>query len=125
GEYTSIQAAIDGLPEAGGRVCVLPGTYEESVRVTRDDVFLEGCGAQTRLRPDPEDPGAPLVQVLGSRVTIRDLTLLPEGQLGVLVGTEGAGQVPEVREVKLERLTVSGEQRAGLGGQTRSTILVR
>jgi len=33
GDFTSIQAAVDALPPEGGKICVLPGTFLEAVRV--------------------------------------------------------------------------------------------
>src|SRR5262252_3360146 len=50
GQYTSINAAIQALPNAGGEVCILPGRYFENVLIQhRQDVVLRGCGWQTRI----------------------------------------------------------------------------
>jgi hypothetical protein len=50
GQYTSINAAINALPAAGGEVCILPGRYFEHVLIQgRRDVVLRGCGWQTRI----------------------------------------------------------------------------
>jgi len=65
GKYTSIQAAINALPDAGGEVCILPGRYYEHVFIEdRQDVILHGCGYQTRLaspslKPAPPPPPPP------------------------------------------------------------------
>ena len=50
--YASIQAAIDALPEAGGVVRLPPGTFEISraLRVTKDDVLIEGTGTATHIK---------------------------------------------------------------------------
>ncbi|HEY0760112.1 MAG TPA: DUF6519 domain-containing protein [Acidisarcina sp.] len=62
GKYTSIQAAIDAVPEAGGEVCILPGLYFENVFISgRRDIVIRGCGSQTRvasaaLQPDGSGP---------------------------------------------------------------------
>ncbi len=66
GKYTSIQAAIQALPDAGGEVCILPGRYYEHVFIQdRHDVIVHGCGYQTRLAspslkpaPPPSSPSA-------------------------------------------------------------------
>lgn len=51
GDYTSIQSAIDALPDEGGEVCILPGSFYENVRIVgRSDVVIHGCGWQTRVR---------------------------------------------------------------------------
>jgi hypothetical protein len=49
-KYTSIQAAINALPAAGGEVCILPGIYYEYIFLEGlSDVVLHGCGWQTRI----------------------------------------------------------------------------
>jgi hypothetical protein len=66
GKYTSINDAINALPDFGGEVCILPGHYFENVVIQgRRDVVLRGCGWQTRiasasLQPAPaaSDPSA-------------------------------------------------------------------
>ena len=60
GKYTSIQAAIKALPDAGGEVCILPGRYYEHVFIEdRRDVVLRGCGYQTRLASPSLQPAPP------------------------------------------------------------------
>jgi len=64
GDFTSIQAAIKSLPDAGGEICILPGRYYEHVRiVNRRDIVIHGCGWQTRvaspsLKPSPAPQAA-------------------------------------------------------------------
>jgi Family of unknown function (DUF6519)/Right handed beta helix region len=126
GEYASIRAAIEALPAAGGRVCILPGRYAEELVVDRSDVIIEGCGAHTELEtPAGSDPAQALIHVLAPRVTIRELVLQPRGQIGVLVGSPALDTEVLTEDVALERLEIAGQQRAGVGGQTRATIDVR
>ncbi len=50
GQYTSINDAINALPDEGGEVCILPGRYFENVFIEgKRDVVLRGCGWQTRI----------------------------------------------------------------------------
>jgi hypothetical protein len=50
GDFTSIQSAIDALPDEGGEVCILPGRYYENVFILgRRDIVIHGCGWQTRV----------------------------------------------------------------------------
>jgi hypothetical protein len=66
GKYTSINDAMNALPDSGGEVCILPGLYFENVLIqARRDVVLRGCGWQTRIAseslkppPQPADPAA-------------------------------------------------------------------
>jgi hypothetical protein len=81
GDFTSIQAAIDALPAAGGQVCVLPGEYTENITISdRSNITLSGCGLRSRLtgRP-PRQAGAaaaPVIHVRGGRnITIADLAI--------------------------------------------------
>ncbi|MDT7778841.1 MAG: hypothetical protein QOC99_1353 [Acidobacteriota bacterium] len=125
GDYLSIQAAIDGLPPEGGKVCVLPGTYAETIRIERIDVILEGCGQQTRLRTHAGDAHPALIHVLAPRVTVRELSLETRGQIGLLAGREELDADFLADDLVLERLFVDADERAGVGGQARSGIDVR
>lgn len=51
GDYSDIQEAIDSLPSEGGRVCILPGTYnlQLPVEIKRDNLIVRGCGRQTQI----------------------------------------------------------------------------
>ena len=125
GDYLSIQAAVDNLPPEGGTVCVLPGTYTETVRIIRPDVVVEGCGRQATIRTPDGEPAPALVHVLAPRVTLRELALDTRGQIGVLAGIEELGEGPAVDDLVLERLVVTADERPGVGGQTRTAIDVR
>jgi len=47
--FTSLQAAVDALPDAGGEITLSPGVYREKVLITRSKVRLRGLGRK------PED----------------------------------------------------------------------
>lgn len=85
GRFTSIQAAIDALPEAGGKVCILPGTYTETVTIVgRKHVTIEGCGARTRWRPKAGLPWTLLI-VGGHDYIVRDLLIDAGEAFGVVL----------------------------------------
>jgi pectin methylesterase-like acyl-CoA thioesterase len=44
GQYTTVQAAVDHLPESGGVVAIAPGTYREQVIVNGAHVTFKGMG---------------------------------------------------------------------------------
>jgi hypothetical protein len=52
GRYSSIQAAIDALPDEGGVVRLPPGMFEidEPLMVTKSDVLIEGAGTATHIK---------------------------------------------------------------------------
>ncbi len=52
GQYQSIQAAIDALPDEGGLVRLPPGTFEitEPLVVNKSDVLIRGAGTATHIK---------------------------------------------------------------------------
>ena len=74
GDFATIQAAIDALPEEGGKICVLPGQYAERIIIeNRKCITIEGCGAGTKII-NPNGAGsvdsatdAPLVNICASK----------------------------------------------------------
>lgn len=65
GDFASIQAAIDALPDSGGIVRIPAGTFElsEPLRITGEDVHLTGAGSSTHLKNINED-GQPTIALL-------------------------------------------------------------
>lgn len=62
-DYRSIQQAVDSLPDAGGQICILPGTYAESVVITnKRNIAIIGCHERSVLRPEPSKSG-PIIQI--------------------------------------------------------------
>lgn len=50
GQFSSIQEAVNQLPLTGGKICLLPGTYEERIVIQgKTDVIISGCGDRTEL----------------------------------------------------------------------------
>ncbi len=142
GDFTNIQQAIDALPPEGGRVCVLPGSYEENVLIeNRECVTLEGCGKSSVIvSPDPVGGGnvppvaAPVITIRGSReIRVEGLLVRAHASgIGVLV-EESVGRtiglavddasLPDrprrrapfaVREIRLAQLTVRAAERSGI-----------
>lgn len=93
GQFGSIQAAIDALPEEGGTIHVLPGDYAEHIHIDRRvDVRIRGCGPRTRivnpaganLIASREEP--PLVSICNSqRIQIAELAVVADGTTGIRV----------------------------------------
>ncbi len=52
GQYPTIQAAIDALPDEGGMVRLPPGTFEitEPLVVNKSDVLIQGAGTATHIK---------------------------------------------------------------------------
>lgn len=112
GDYTSIQAAILALPKGRpGKVCILPGTYEERVELyQRKDLVIEGCGAQTVIRPPTNNNSSEgLVRLTDcSGITLKDLTIEAAGQYGVQLLSNLANDASKPSPpIKLVRLAIT------------------
>jgi len=56
GHFNSIQEAINHLPPNGGKICLLPGEYNENVVINRSNVSIHGCGERSRVIAVTDDP---------------------------------------------------------------------
>ena len=63
GDYESLQAAFDAVPETGGRVLIPSGTYEITapLRVKTGDVRIEGSGNSTHIVNRNEEGGTAML----------------------------------------------------------------
>ena len=71
-QFDSLQAAIDALPASGGVVRIPPGTYElsEPLRITGEDVLIQGAGSATHLK-NTNTQGAAALELLPPGLTDR------------------------------------------------------
>lgn len=67
-DYSTLQAAIDALPPEGGLVRLPAGTFSiaQPLRITQEDVAIEGSGTATHLRNTNTD-GQPAILVQPAR----------------------------------------------------------
>jgi hypothetical protein len=65
GRFPTLQAAFDALPATGGVVRMPPGVYEitEPLRITGEDVLLEGSGTATHIR-NVNTAGQPAISIV-------------------------------------------------------------
>ncbi|HFE44354.1 MAG TPA: hypothetical protein ENJ18_02525, partial [Nannocystis exedens] len=95
GDYRTISDALAALPPAGGKVCVLPGIYDERIVLTdRSDITIEGCESRTIIRtPADNNTSEGLLTLTGcQRITIRSLAIEATAQIGILLMPDVAGQ---------------------------------
>jgi hypothetical protein len=92
GQFRTIQDAVNALPKEGGKICVLPGRYVESVTLGgKKGVTIEGCGARTRLEPDASNPA---ITISGSvDIAIQRLAIATDTGVGVSVLDSGTARV--------------------------------
>lgn len=118
GDFTSIQAAIDALPEEGGEVCVLRGRYEEQIRIAdRHNVVIHGCGPDTQINAPPGVDAAFDVQA-SNTITIRDLFVRGVEGIGVAV-TRGCSLIT------LRGLDILVRDRAGILAKGNHIVIER
>ena len=99
GNFTTIQEAIDNLPDEGGEICVLPGTYPDEVTIDgRDDILIHGCGPRSLI-----SVAAPA----SAAVTIRDAERIVLRELGITSETGWAVELDEdTEDIELDRLEI-------------------
>lgn len=118
GDYTSIQDAIDALPtDEPGKVCVLPGTYEQRVDIKdRKNIVIEGCGPRTLLRTPPGNAtsDAIIAMVHCVDLTIRNLTIDATGQFGITARSGSNDTSLYCLRITLEKLAVTTRRDANL-----------
>lgn len=99
GDHTCIQAAVDAMPETGGRILIRPGEYREKVVVHKDHVRLTGGKAENTVivwngcakdrYADGTEKGTFLsstLMVTGNDVTVENLTVSNDAGDGRKVG---------------------------------------
>lgn len=139
GQFKKIQDAINALPAEGGKVCVLPGTYEELVLLwNRHDVTIEGCGPRSRIRPPARVPWN-VVVVGGHDITIRDLAVECGDAFGVVLfnATKSGNQPTALSDaafgdfgrglarIRLENLTIRARGRSAILSVGGFDVIIR
>lgn len=71
-----INAAIQNLPEGGGKITILEGTYDIkfSIKLDKDNITIEGMGNGTVLKNDYDDDD--IIYINSSHNTVRKLYLV-------------------------------------------------
>lgn len=117
GDYTSIQEAVNHLPDEGGEICILPGTYQENVLIDgRTNLHMKGCGSRTRIvsvAPAEGEDADAVIHVHNS-TTVKIESLLVQADLngvGILVDGDEPGASGDIA---IERVTVEAGLRSGI-----------
>ena len=93
-DYRSIQEAVDSLPDTGGQICVLAGTYRESVKIAaKSDIIIIGCGKRSGQRsvlaPAVPETG-PIIQIKdSSNIRLENLSFLQVEHSAIQVLSSG------------------------------------
>ena len=100
GFYSSIQDAIDAIPEAGGIVQIPPGEFEirEPLIINRSDVYLEGSGTSTHIK-----------------------NMNTDGEPGIIIQhpSKGDNRESELWRIQLTNFRITGNESSGHGIEAR------
>ena len=139
GEFDSIQEAVDHLPPEGGEICVLPGTYEENVRlVMRNNVTISGCTGRSvvtgvQVREGEPDPVFHVVNSRGVKITGLAVRARPDG-IGILVEDtvpeildrgRDVGSTGATRDISLADLLVFASSRPAIEVHGARNVTIR
>ncbi|MEM9446414.1 MAG: DUF6519 domain-containing protein [Verrucomicrobiota bacterium] len=98
GDFDSIQEAIDALPEKrGGQICLLPGTFRESVVIKhRRSIKIVGCGWRSIVEASPsleeqDSKMAATFRILGSKGILLENFMIQSSVTGKGIYMEGMG----------------------------------
>jgi hypothetical protein len=133
GDQQEINAAIKALPEVGGTVLLMEGTYDirkvagklGGIIIDRSNVVLSGQGASTKLIQAP-DQDTNVIRIIGSgvgHITIRDLYIDANRDKN----SRGAGD-PNISHDRFEFCGIKAyyrEPRGPAGGEPNHDITVR
>ncbi len=130
GDYQTIQEAVDSLPTTGGKVCVLPGEYNEDNIVidSLDNITIEGCGARSKvISPVPRGGGAgtdPLFHLTDSTsIRIASLEMVASDLAnGVLLEETSAGAL---QDIGLHDLYITAAGRSAIDLRLGSGIVIQ
>ncbi len=86
GDEDSIEAAIERLPAAGGKICLLKGIHEANAVIRdRANIHIIGCGKDTRIVPRPGQRDIPIFHVIDSEcIEIYNTQMISLGGVAVL-----------------------------------------
>ncbi len=105
GDVSSLQEAVDLLPDSGGTICVLPGRYPESVHIrARHDIRIHGCDARSRVVGKADRPS----------FLIENCEDIAIEHLGIEAGPLSAVQVIESRRIALRQCVIQMRDMASL-----------
>ena len=138
GRFSSIQAAVDQLPEVGGKICLLPGEYEENVRiVNRRNVTISGCGRRSIVRSpasgNPANAALPAISIIGGfNITLECFAVEADATgLGILIrgrnpfSTQAQEADAEVIGAILSELKVTAVQQSAVRARFVRDLVVR
>jgi len=134
GDYDSIQAAIEALPDEGGEVCLLPGVFHERIILKNlTNVTISGCGPRTRLLAPVDGINDAIITVYGGKqITLESLAVEASetGQAILALGynpLSKTAQIPTgpIEDLTLENLDVAASAFAAIRAEWIQGLVIR
>lgn len=138
GNFTSIREAINHLPPDGGEICVLPGNYEENVKINlRRNITIKGCGVRSRVFSAAPGRGAkadPVFHVTASQNIKIEGLLIEANDTGIGVLIDGPPKARDANrrfkalpsiDITLEHLLVRAATQCAIEVQTAYNVIIR
>jgi hypothetical protein len=124
GDFRSIQAAIDRLPEEGGEVCIHPGDYAEHVTIAnRHDITITGCGRTTRWTAEPGGDDPLLIIESSHAILVRRVAMINTLAEAILADIPEVGNKFGSSAITAEDLLIDAADRPAIhinGGRAHS-----
>ncbi len=78
GDFNSIEEAVQNLPDAGGKICVLPGEHLANVSlINKTQIQISGCGERSIIRPHLKQIADPIFLIAASnKIQLDNLSLI-------------------------------------------------
>jgi hypothetical protein len=90
GDFDSIEKAMENLPMAGGKICVLPGEHHANLIVfERSNIQIEGCGERSIILPDPGQTSKPIFHFNScQKIEISNLSFIAHDGIAIEVADQ-------------------------------------
>ena len=112
GDFSSIQDAINALPQEGGKICILKGTYEEELSLlNRQNVTIEGCGKLSHIKRPSHVMGATISIFNCQDIILRNLKITSLVDQAISVGNANLANIdPECENITFNNLSINGRE---------------
>lgn len=99
GDFNSIEAAVERLPEQGGEICLLPGLHQTNTVISeRQGITIKGCGHRTRVIARAQSRHQAIFTVTdSSNIALLNMELVALDNRAIVLAGSQPGSVHGVR----------------------------